>query len=164
MTVPCGRHHRGLPHLYDIDPHAWVRDQADKLRGIARSLPALGLDFPHLIEELDGMAGADRARVESLAGAIIQHLLRLEHSPATEPRRHWKSEVLDFRRGLNRTLTASLRHLLAERLDRVFDESRADAAAKMRLYHEDPAGLPLQRPYSLEHILDADWWPPERAG
>ena len=76
-----------LSDLYETDPHAWAMSQADALRGVARSHPRLGLDFPHLIEELDGMAGSDRRRVENLARQIVQHLLLLEYSPATEPRR-----------------------------------------------------------------------------
>ena len=71
--------------LYDTDPHAWAMREADALREVARQHPGLGLDFPHLVEELDGMAGADRRRVESLAEAILEHLLLPEYSRPPSP-------------------------------------------------------------------------------
>ncbi|MCB1885825.1 MAG: DUF29 domain-containing protein [Geminicoccaceae bacterium] len=148
--------------LYDTDPHAWAMREADKLRGVARLHPKLGLDFPHLIEELDGMAGADRQRVESLAGAVMQHLLLLEHSPAKDPRRHWQSEVVDYRTRLRRALTGTLTNHLVERMDAVFDDAREAVRLKMAFYGEDDAakGLPTARPYTFEQLLDRHWWPP----
>ena len=152
-----------MSDLYETDPHAWAMSQADALRGIARSHPRLGLDFPHLIEELDGMAGSDRRRVESLAEAIVQHLLLLEYSPAKDPRRHWQSEVVDFRDALRRVLTGTLEAHLTERMDAVYDAARGVTRRKMRLYGEQAAAeqLPAARPYTLEQVLDPDWWPPE---
>ena len=149
--------------LYEADTHAWAMDQADRLRGLARRDPGLaGLDFPHLIEELDAMAGADRRRVESLAEAIIQHLLLLEHSPAREPRRRWKAEIIDPRRGLARTFTRTLERHLTEQLDAVFDDARDAIRRKMEVYDELEAAarLPTARPYTLEQIR-GDWWPPD---
>ena len=150
-----------MSELYDIDPHAWAMDQADRLRGIARSSPRLDLDFPHLIEELDGMAAADRHRVENLADAIVQHLLLLEHSPASDPRRHWQAELVQFRSSLRRLLTQTLRAHLAEHIDRVFDSARDVAPRKMELYGEPEAAqrLPEHRPHTLEQILDLDFLP-----
>lgn len=150
-----------MSDLYDDDPHAWAMEQADRLRLIAREHPGLGLDWPHLIEELDGMAGSDRRRVESLAGAVMEHLLLLEHSPAKGPRRGWKSEVVDYRRGLDLILTPTLRRHLAERLDAVFGKAREAVRRKMEIFEEDPGGLPEVRPYTLEQVLDPGWWPEE---
>jgi hypothetical protein len=149
--------------LYDIDPHAWAMREADAMREVARQHPGLGLDFPHLVEELDGMAGADRRRVESLAEAILEHLLLLEYSPATQPRRHWKTELIDFRRGLRRSLTRSLERHLAEHLDTLYEDAREAARQKMTLFEESEAAerLPELRPYTLEQVRDPGWWPPE---
>ena len=152
-----------MSDLYETDPHAWAMSQADALRGIARSHPRLGLDFPHLIEELDGMAGSDRRRVQNLARQIVQHLLLLEYSPATEPRAGWQAEVVEFRQQLRDNLTGTLEPHLAERMDAVYDAARGVARRKMRFFGEQAAAerLPPARPYTLEQVLDPDWWPPE---
>lgn len=151
-----------MSDLYDVDPHAWAMQEADKLRGVARKHPALGLDFPHLIEEIDGMAANERRRVESLAEIIMRHLLLLEHSPAIDPRRGWQAEIVDLRNQLERALTDTLTSSLTARLDGIYDAARSVVRRKMALYGEDEAAkrLPAVRPYSFEQLLDPDWWPP----
>ncbi len=150
--------------LYDTDPHAWAMQEADRLRGVARKHPGLGLDFPHLIEEIDGMAANERRRVESLAEIIVQHLLLLEHSPASGPRRGWGAEVIDYRVRLDRALTPTLKNHLAARIDAVFNDAREAVRRKMILYGEGDAAarLPEARPYTLAQVLDPDWWPPDQ--
>jgi hypothetical protein len=146
--------------LYDTDPHAWAMEQADQARLLAREHPDLGLDWPHLIEELDLMAGTDRAYVVKMAWRIMQHLLMIEHSPAAEPKRHWRHEVDSFRADLAASLTTTLRQHLAAQLDDAYATARKLAAKKMKLYGEDASGLPDARPYTLDQVLDLDW-PPE---
>ena len=86
----------------------------------------------------------------------------LEHSPATDPRRGWQAEVIDYRDQLDRALTGTLTNHLTARLDAVYDRALWTVRRKMAIYGEDAAAktLPTARPYTLEQVLDPDWWPP----
>jgi hypothetical protein len=152
-----------MADLYSTDPYAWALAEAEKLRAVARTHPSLGLDFLHLVEELDSMAGADRRRVEKLARMIMQHLLLLAYSPAPDPRRRWQSELIEFRQQLREELTGVLESHLGERLDAVYGAAREAIQPKMQLFGETQAAarLPTARPYSLEQLPDQDWLPPQ---
>ena len=109
------------------------------------------------------MAGADRRRVEKLARLIMQHLLLLACSPASDPRRHWQAELIEFRQQLREELTGALKNHLGQRLDLVYEAAREAIQRKMQLFGEAQAAarLPAARPYSLEQLLDQDWLPPQ---
>ena len=67
--------------LHDDDFYAWTRQQAALLR--ARRFNALDLD--HLIEATLELGDMQREAVLSNARVVLEHLLKLAHSPATEP-------------------------------------------------------------------------------
>jgi hypothetical protein len=83
---------------YDDDFYVWIERQAALLR--ARRFEELDLD--HLIEEVEALARAELNAVLSNASVIIEHLLKLEHSPAAEPRAGWRASVREHRRRLRR--------------------------------------------------------------
>lgn len=148
-----------LKSLYDEDPYAWSLQQADAMRALAAGRDA-PLDLPRLIEELDGMAAAEQRAVESLTARIIEHLLLLEHSSATAPRRGWRAEVVTFRQDLELRLTPALRQHLERILDKVYDRARSGLASKLAIYDETEVAsrLPAQRPYTLDQI-NGRWLP-----
>ena len=67
--------------LYEQDFYAWAKAQADLLRAGRYA----DLDLEHLIEEVDDLGESLRRSVRSRIRTIIEHLLKLEHSPAREP-------------------------------------------------------------------------------
>ena len=71
--------------LYEQDFYVWTEAQAELLR--QRQFGSL--DLAHLIEEVEGLGDAKKSAVLSNASVIIEHLLKLQHSPAQEPRRSW---------------------------------------------------------------------------
>ena len=94
------------------------------------------------------------------AGVIIEHLLKLQYSPAQEPRNAWRASVREHRRRLRRDLTPRLRQILSAELPELYSEIRDDTAALLRDYGEDAAAaaLPADCPYVLDQIT-GDWWP-----
>ncbi|WP_255427011.1 DUF29 domain-containing protein [Sphaerospermopsis sp. LEGE 00249] len=58
--------------LYDQDQYLWLEDTILKLK--ARDFH--GLDVEHLIEEMEILAGRDRAEVESRLIVLWTHLLK----------------------------------------------------------------------------------------
>lgn len=142
--------------LYREDFYAWALGQAELLKG--KRFEAL--DLANLIEEVEGLADLKKDAVISNASVIIEHLLKLQHSPAQDPRRGWADSIIEHRDRLEAGLTPLLRIELGQELERLFARTRRRTEKRLRLYGENAAAdaLPVSCPYSLEQVLD-DWWP-----
>jgi hypothetical protein len=142
--------------LYDEDFYVWTETQADLLR--KRQFDAL--DLANLIEEVEALGRAEESSVLNNASVIIEHLLKLQHSPAQEPRNVWRASVREHRRRLRRDLTPRLRQVLDAELSTLYGEIRDDTAALLRDYGEVAAAdaLPADCPYALDQVIGG-WWP-----
>lgn len=142
--------------LHGSDPYLWALDQVDALR--AGRLDDLDLD--HLAEEIEGLAISIRSGVRSRTRRIIEHLLKLEHSPATAPRHGWRRTLREQRSRLRDNLTASLRRVIEDDLEQLFGDARENAADDLRSHGEDIAAarLPAKCPYTLQQI-EGGWIP-----
>jgi hypothetical protein len=142
--------------LYEEDFHEWALEQARLLR--ERRFEELDLD--NLIEEVDDLARRDLQSVRSRVRTIIEHLLKLEHSPAEAPRAGWRDTVRAQRDDLEDDLTPSLRKVLGNDLESLYLRTRRRTAASLRDHGEDAAAdsLPLTCPYTLDQIT-GDWLP-----
>ena len=152
--------------LYEEDFYAWTRDQAQALRRLAASRPNLALDFPHLIEEVADLGTSQRDAVRSQLRRIIEHCLKLEYSPAREPRPGWHETIIDARIVLEDKLTRTLRRGLQRRLPVLYAQARRMVDASLRLHGEAQAAaaLPAECPYRLADLLRHDWHPASRHG
>jgi Domain of unknown function DUF29 len=142
--------------LYEEDFYAWTRAQADLLRAGRYS----DLDLEHLIEEVDDLGESLKRSVRSRIRTIIEHLLKLQHSPAREPRSGWYDTVLAQRSDLLDELTTSIRREVEPALPDLYDRARRNAATSLRKHGEDAAAdaLPATCPYTLDQIT-GDWLP-----
>jgi len=146
--------------LYETDFYAWTRQQATELRRFAKTRPNVPLDLEHIAEEIQDLGKSEHDTAYSLARQIMQHLLLIEHSPATEQRRHWMDEVDEFRAQMKRKLSATIKRHLRRDLGEVYADGRRLVERKMRRYGEEraAAGLPASCPYTVEQVL-GDWLP-----
>ena len=142
--------------LYDEDFYVWAERQAELLR--ARRFD--DLDLENLIEEVEGLADVKRSAVLNNARVAIEHLLKLQHSPATDPRNGWRASIREHRRRLQIDLTPRLRQILADDLPGLYAMARDDASAALRDHGEDAAAeaLPATCPYTMDQIT-GDWLP-----
>ena len=142
--------------LYEEDFYVWTEVQAELLR--QRQFGSL--DLANLVEEVEGLGDAKKSAVLSNASVIIEHLLKLQHSPAQDPRRSWAESILEHRIRLEIELTPRLRQILAEELERVYALTRRATERKLLLHGEDAAvaALPTACPYQVDQIT-GDWWP-----
>ena len=88
------------------------------------------------------------------------HLLKLQHSPAAEPRLGWRETVRTQRTRLLNDLTPTLRRELADELSELYVRARHDAEGSLRDHGEQDAAdaLPPTCPYTLDQIT-GDWLP-----
>ena len=142
--------------LYQEDFYVWTQRQAELLR--ARRYDEL--DLEHLIEEVEDLGGAARKSVRSRARTIIEHLLKLQHSPAVDPRPNWRDTVRAQRDDLRDDLTPTLRRELDQDLEELYARARQRAEGSMRDHGEHSAAnaLPGTCPYTADQVV-GDWLP-----
>lgn len=141
--------------LYDEDFYLWAERQADLLRqGRFRDL-----DLAHLIEEVEDLGANLRKAVTSRTREIILHLLKLQYSPAIEPRRSWRDSVGKQRDDLELEITPSLRRHLVGELESVYQLARRRAVDDLAQDGVKPDQLPPTCPYTFEQIVDPVWRP-----
>ena len=155
-----------IDELYETDFYTWTKEQAKALRALEVTRPNAPIDWPHLILEVLDLGKEQRNALRSWTTRIIEHLLKLEHSPATAPRRGWTEEITGFRQEIRNRITPALRRDLTTRLPRLYREARTDLVSTLRRLGEasDADRLPEACPYTLDQLLETSWWPAERQG
>ena len=142
--------------LYDRDFHAWTQQQAALLEAGRVS----DVDVEHLREEIEDLGSEQRRAVRSNLRHLLAHLIKLQYSPAEDPRRSWKDEVRNARAEIEDRLAGSpsLRSHLDELSSKVWPRARRFAEQQMADYGERP-DVPAACPFTLAQVLDEDYWP-----
>jgi hypothetical protein len=144
------------PSLYDQDFYAWAQRNAALLRA-GRVAEA---DCEHLAEEIEDLGKAQRHALRSHLRQLIAHLLKLDYSPAEQPRRGWFEEVQNARAEIadrladSPSLTPQVDSILAE----VWPRARRQACNALLAFGER-VHIPEACPYSSEQALDDSFFP-----
>ena len=109
---------------------------------------------------IQALGDMQREATLSNARIVIEHLLKLAHSPAQDPRNGWRATVREHRARLELGLTPRVRQALQDELPRVYEIARRNAEGALRDHGEPAAAdaLPAPCPYTLDQLI-ADWWP-----
>jgi hypothetical protein len=141
--------------LYEEDFYLWAERQAELLRkGRFRDL-----DLAHLIEEVEDLGANLRNAVTSRTREIILHLLKLQYSPAVEPRGGWRESLGKQRDDLELEITPSLRRHLVAELEKIYEKARRRAVDDLTRDRVQPDQIPHRCPYTFEEIIDPVWRP-----
>jgi hypothetical protein len=144
---------------YDEDFYAWTQHQAEVLR----SMPCDDnrFDRDHVAEEIEDLGKSERHAVESQIIRVLEHFLKLAHSPADRPRYGWVGSIAEARRVLRQKMTATLRRHGEHEFAELYDDAREAARLSLLEHGEDAAAaaLPKVCPYTLNQILDRSWYP-----
>ena len=146
---------------YESDFYEWSMQQAALVRTLAGSRLNVDIDCANIAEEIEDMGKAERRAVGSQVRRILYHLLKLQHSPATEPRRGWQNSVDDARVQLAEHLgdSPSLVHDMAGSIEHQYALARRRALRDLEVDGIDPRLVPATCPYTELQIRDSDWWP-----
>jgi len=138
---------------YADDLHAWSLEQAALLR--ARRTE--GLDWDHLAEELEAMAGRDRRELKHRLRVILLHLLKWQAQPARRGA-SWRKSLRTQRRHIRDLLqdSPSLRPPVPGLVLEAYPDAVKDAV--------DETGLPIGRfpsdcPYAADDVLAESYLP-----
>lgn len=141
---------------YDTDFLSWTQEQSRLLRAGQWAQ----IDQEHIAEELEDMGKEQKLALQSLLRQILVHLLKLDFSPAQAPKGKWAEEIIEFRDQAQARIdaTPSLKHHAPELFGKAWQQARRAAEKTFALHHK-AVTLPDQCPYSLEQVLDSDFFP-----
>lgn len=142
---------------YEQDYYLWSQEQANALRAAARAGAKLPVDWENVAEEIESLGRSQRQEIASRIGTIIQHLLKLQSSPATDPRAGWRSTIVRERVELADRLAEnpSLRRKVPGIIEQRMRSARRVAAQELEEHEERLAELP---DYTEEQVT-GDWLP-----
>ena len=162
--------------LYDRDFYEWSGQQARAIRAAQVALSdsrvndirasLTEMDWENLAEEIESLGRSDRQGLESRIATTIEHLLKLEFSPAAGPRAGWEETVGRSRGEIAMLLrtSPSLRRFLPEIIEDRTEGARRIARRSLAHYEElaQPISVSIaERCYTEDQILN-DWWPEAR--
>ena len=149
----------GVPRLYEEDFVRWTEQQSRALREAAQLGTNLLLDWENLAEEIDDLGRSIRRELRNRISTIIEHLLKLEHSPASRPRRGWMDTIDRVRSDIDRLLeeNPSLRGDVASLIGE--EAPRAARLTSRLLSRQRERARPLAPPSYTEAQVLGDWFP-----
>ena len=147
-------HPAELKALYERDFAAW----AEKTAYLLEHQQFEQLDLPNLIEEVWDLSKRERDRLLSSLRLILHHLLKWQYQPMLQST-SWENTIYRERLNLQSYLEDSpslKRYLEPETIGKAYRLARMEAIKETRL---DQKLFPDDCPYSVEQILELEFWP-----
>ncbi|MDB9405400.1 MULTISPECIES: DUF29 domain-containing protein [Microcystis] len=141
--------------LYEEDFVLWTEKTAELLKRKEFDR----VDWENLIEEVECMGKSERQAITSLLTVLIEHLLKLSYWESEKERnaRHWLEEIANFRVQLERKVDSPT---LANHLRDTFETAYSDARKSLiNARIVDKNAIPLESIFTLQQVLDGDWFP-----
>jgi hypothetical protein len=115
---------------YENDFYAWTQHQA----AVLREMPTTDnrFDREHVAEEIGDLGKSERNAVCSQLRRIIEHFLKLSHSPAQQPRFGWMASIADGQAVLGDKLSPTLRRDAEAALPKLYRDGRRQAELGLR--------------------------------
>ena len=143
-----------MRELYEEDFYSWTKEQVKLLR----SGELKKLDVENLIEEVEDLGNRHLDAIESYIIVLLTHLLKWKYQPDHKSG-NWAGSITNSRRRIKRILKKNpgLKSKLSEIFtDDQFDDSKAVAISETGL---EKGIFPKENPWTLEEILNDDFWP-----
>jgi hypothetical protein len=151
-----------MSDLYETDFVLWAKEQADllRLRADGKLDNEAGLDWSNIAEEIDALAKSDRRELKSRVLTIMEHLIRLQASPATEPSGGWRRTIIEQRARLRSLLedSPSLEREVAGAIADGLPTARALASVSLAEHGERPRVDPAEIVFTEEQVI-GPWLP-----
>lgn len=145
----------------EIDFLAWTHQQSVFLRQ-----GRFGeIDVEQLADELEDLGTEQKLALQSMFRRILMHLLKLQLSPAPQPRLKWIEEVIEYRDQAQARIdaTPSLKHHALDLFAKAWLQARRSAQISFEIHNESVRLLDTF-PYSMEQVLDPDYFLNARKG
>lgn len=145
---------------YDGDLVLWAEDQARALRSAARSRTNLPIDWENVAEEIEALGRSQGRELASRVRTVLLHLMKLQASPAAEPRAAWRATIRRERAEIETLLkdSPSLKPTLPAVIAGETATAARIAAADLADFGEQPRIDLANVNYDPDRIL-GDWFP-----
>ncbi len=144
---------------YETDLLIWSERQADLLRRMGTGERVNDqVDWQNVAEEIESLGRSDKRELHSRVATILEHLIKLQVSPAREPRAGWRETIVRQRGQIRRLLrdSPSLRPTIPVVIAEELSTAIEDATAALESYGE-PA-VPADMTFTAEQVL-GPWLP-----
>jgi hypothetical protein len=144
---------------YDTDLVLWSREQADLLRRMAEGERVNDqVDWDNVAEEIESLGKSDQRELESRIETILRHLIKLEISPATQPRPGWKRTIVEQRTQIGRLLrnSPSLRQLVPDAIANEMADAGTLALLDLAEFGEQPTKTLTDLTFTPDQVLGPD--------
>jgi hypothetical protein len=144
--------------LYEEDFVRWTEQQSSALRNAASVGTNLPLDWENLAEEIESLGRSLRRELRNRIAIILEHLLKLTHSPGTDPQRGriettWERSEIELLLNDSPSLRGDVARMISENCPRVVRLT----TRILRLHGEEIDRL-APPSYTEEQVL-GDWFP-----
>jgi hypothetical protein len=147
---------------YETDVYRWSERQSALLRRLAAGerVNDGDLDWPNIAEEIETVGRSERTALSSHISNILEHLIKLQISPATDPRAGWRETILRGRSEAEELLrdSPSLRRAVGDIVARRLPVARRLAIAALNSHGEQPIVDPDLIAFDEEQVM-GDWFP-----
>ncbi len=137
---------------YDQDILAWSDQQAELLRRLAKGDRVNGIDWAHVVEEIEDVGLSELNAVRSHLRQMLVHLLKCALWPDHSAVRHWREEIVAFQAEAEQRFAPSMRQRID--LDRLFALAARQVAASD--LGDGGRRVPERCPCSLDQLLRED--------
>ena len=139
--------------LYDRDILTWSRHQADLLRRLGRGERVNGIDWAHVVEEIEDVGLSELNAVRSYLRQMLAHLLKIHGWPDNQAVNHWRGEIGAFQADAAQRFVPSMRRrinlqALYEKASSQYKDIEYDNIA--------PRAWPVTCPFTLDDLLKAE--------
>jgi hypothetical protein len=146
---------QGIRKLYQEDYALWIEKTVQQLR----HKEVENLDWEHLVEEIEDLGRELKHKVDSYLKQLLIHLLLYQYWTQEKERCGvgWRGEINNFRDELEWLFESkTLYNYFLGRIEVVYGKARKQTILKTQL----PSALfPEQCPFSVEQILDSEFFP-----
>jgi hypothetical protein len=139
--------------MHDTDFYTWTQEQAALLRQGRLN----ELDLVNLIEEIEDMGRSEKRELESKLAVLLMHLLKWHYQPERRGA-SWEGSICEQRIQAKKCLRENpgLKSKLPDAFSEAYDTARFQAMRETGLKRST---FPDICPWSLEQVLDDNFWP-----
>ncbi len=136
--------------LYERDILTWSEHQADLLRRAARGERVNGVDWEHVIEEIEDVGLGHLHDVQIYLRRMLVALLKVHGWPDSASVVHWRDEIGNFQAEADQRYVPSMR----QRIDLacLYDRAKRQLA-DMTYDGRQPVPWPDANPFTLDQLL-----------
>ena len=147
---------------YDADIVVWSERQGELLRRRAAGhlVNDADLDWANIAEEIESLGRSERSALRSHIATVLEHLIKLQASTATDPRNGWKETINRVRDDIDRALidSPSMKPLVAGMITAETPRSARQVARSLALHGERSVVDLASLTFTEDQVL-GDWFP-----